>query len=93
MSLSYESDDRRRKFLICIKKFEKDLFIEKERELDENDKSRSRELDQNKVCALFCQALIQHHVIDKCGPSYPFRNKVPYYVLFLAYLTDVCYSR
>jgi hypothetical protein len=37
------------------------------------------------------KALIQHHVIDEYGSSYPFKNGATHCILSLAYLIDVCY--
>jgi hypothetical protein len=53
VSLSYESDEMQEKFFICMKKSENGSLMKEGRRLDENDESRSRELDQNEVCAFF----------------------------------------
>jgi hypothetical protein len=47
MSISYAFDDMQEKFFICMKKFENDFLMRKDRELDQNDESENRELDQN----------------------------------------------
>jgi hypothetical protein len=61
MSFLHAFDDMKENFFIYMKKFENDFLMKKNREHDKNNELRNRELDQNKVYALFFSHF-NHHI-------------------------------